>query len=110
LGAARRSGHAAGTGLQDLILREYVRPLVGALQTIERYPLGGLRGAELARQLRRHGDEMTDAEVARTELRFLAHCLLVTTHARRSFGARLADAFPQARALRDALAPEPEDG
>ena len=36
LGAARRSGHAAGTGLQDLILREYVRPLVGALQTIER--------------------------------------------------------------------------
>jgi hypothetical protein len=53
---------------------------------------------------------MTDAEVARTELRFLAHCLLVTTHARRSFGARLADAFPEARALRDALAPEPEDG
>jgi hypothetical protein len=36
LGAVRRSGHAARTGLQDLILREYVRPLVGALQTIER--------------------------------------------------------------------------
>lgn len=56
---------ARHTGLQELVLRSYVRPLVVALQTIERYTLGGLRGAELARQLCAAGDEISEPELAR---------------------------------------------
>ena len=55
---------AAHAGLRDVVLRRYVRPLVSALQTIEDYTLGGMRGAELTRQLREHGDDSTEAELA----------------------------------------------
>lgn len=188
---------AAHAGLRDVVLRRYVRPLVVALQAIESYTLGGLRGAELARQLSEHSGEITDAELALldgdgaasaelsgperelsatliahagpdphvrwalidplflhmtarraaaagrpdeetgrklaaaidewaarlpiedfwpsltraetgSELRFLARCLLVTPRARRRFGTRLADAFPEARAIQSALADEPD--
>jgi hypothetical protein len=43
---------------------------------------------------------------ARNELRFLKDSLLVTPSARRRFGARLAGAFPESRAVHDALAAE----
>ena len=198
---------ARHTGLRDLVLRHYVRPLVIALQTIEGYTLGGLRDAELAEDLGRRrvalgaaDDEISTGELARalalldsdagevdelsfgqrelsailiaharpdpyirwalidplflclrarsaaeggltdeqvgralaldidewaaqlpiedfwasltcaevrTELRFLRDSLLVTPPARRRFGRRLEAAFPESRAVRDALAAEP---
>jgi hypothetical protein len=62
---------ARHTGLQDLVLRHYVRPLVIALQTIERYTMGGLRGAELVEHLYERrlalgagDDEISEAELA----------------------------------------------
>ena len=197
---------ARHTGLKDLVLRHYVRPLVIALQTIERYTLGGLRDAKLAQHLGQRraalggaDDEITEAELtralamldgnaaevadlscgerelsailvararpdpyirwalidplflylravsaaddgladeeagrslaaaidawaaempienfwpsltrpqARSELRFLKHSLLVTTPAQRRFGTRLEAAFPEARAVHEALAAE----
>lgn len=193
---------ARHSGQRELVLRHYVRPLVGALQMIERYTLGGLRGAELAEHLRAAGGQLTEAELtralalldgdaaeaadlspgerqlseiliaracpdpharwalvdplflqlsarraaaarlteeevgrtlaaaidewaarlpiedfwpsltraeARDELRFLERSLLVSPRSRQRFGARLAAAFPEAPAIRDALAAEGED-